>query len=340
LGPTVNGYFTRKRQSIGSTAALAAAIPQIGIYMKLPATPIGNALVGMALVSCTVSLALPSDQSLLSLVPPGSQIVAGAIAPLESSHRGNFLLFTRANILDLEDFFSLAGADASVGIQQMIFAASAADGTSPEHSLVVIGHFDRERIYRAASATASPSNYHEISLVVVHPFGQERAILRGDRLLAIVNSRLAIFGTPLSAEEEIDRYLNSAPADAEIVQRLSQLQGQNETWCLITSLPLNAEIPRVLSKLDPAFSEIEASSDTLLFGIKYGRQIEFEYVIDARAGSQAVPLLAGPTERLFGSAGDSLYSASHSTTPTPGARRLLKVSKLRYQKWLAGLTQH
>lgn len=308
--------------------------------MKVSTVRITAAGVLVALGRCTACFAIPPDPGLLSLVPPGSKIVAGAVAPLKDLHRGNFLVFTRANVLDIEDFISLARADGSLEIRQVILAASVGpDGVSAEHSLLVTGHFDTKRIYRSASATSTAWNYHEVGLIVVHPFERERATLRDDRLLAIINSRLAIFGTVLSVEEEIDRYLNSTQADATIMQSLSQLQNQYETWCLVSSLSFSGDILRVLTNLDPAFSQIDETSDAFLFGIRYGRKIEIEYVMNPRPVPQAVPVSSSPTEGMFGPADGGLSLASHSRMPS-GTRGLVRISKARYEKWLAGLTQH
>lgn len=297
-------------------------------------------IVLMTLAVCTASGALPPDPRLLSLVPPGSQIVAGTAAPLSDSHRGHFLIFTRANTLDVEDFFSLMGADPSLEVRQVIFAASAeTSGASPEHSLLVIGHFDANRLHRSARTSSIAKKYHGVGLLIVHPFERERAILSQDRMLAIVNSSLVIFGTPSSVEEEIDRYLSRAAADASIMQKLNQLRNQDETWCLISPLPVDSQIPRVLWSLDPVFGEIDANSESLLFGIKYGRQIEFEYITNTRPVLQAVPPSSHSFDRMFSSAGSSLSLASNSSAQ-PGDRRVVKVSKARYERWLATLTQH
>jgi hypothetical protein len=310
--------------------------------MKVTVAQTGVAFVLIALLACTVSPALPSDPRLLSLVPPDSQIVGGAVAPLQERHRGNFLIFTRATTLDLEDFFAIVGADASHEIQQVIYAASAGDdGTSAEHSLLVSGHFDTDRVYRFAKATSTTRDYRGVGVVIIHPFEREHAFLHADRWLAIIDSRLAIFGTKSSAQLEIDRYLNGTVADQSIVQKLSQLQNENETWCLISSLVLGAEIPRIMRNLDPAFGEINKNSDALLFGIRYGRQIEFEYVVDALSNPQADPVPSPSLERLFNPSNGGSSLTSHSTmTSVRGFRRVVKISKVRYGRWLADLTPH
>lgn len=308
--------------------------------MKVSGIRTGSALVLMALTS-GVSLAVPPDPRLLSLVPPDSQIIAGAVAPLHEHHRGNFLLFTRANTLDIEDFFSLLGADPSFEIHQVIFAASTGPGGAPpEHSLLAIGHFDTDRLYRrSANATSSAMNYHGIDVIVVPPFERERAFLGHDRLFAIIDARLAIFGTIASVQEEIDRYLTGTPPDASIVRKLGQLRKQNETWCLITSLSLGAEIARVLKSLDPAFGEIDERSNTLLFGITYGREIEFEYEMKA-ASSEEVLVSLSPTEKSFLPTDGGELTSTFTKAAERGSRRVVKISRARYDKWLADMTPH
>lgn len=310
--------------------------------MKVTAVQTGGALVLVALLVSTVSSALQPDPRLLSLVPPDSQIVAGAAASLREPNRGDFLIFTRANTLDLEDFFAIVGADASHEIHQLIFAASAGHGgATPEHSLLVSGHFDTNCVYRSAKAASITKDYRGVDVVVVHPFERERAFLHDDRLLAIIDSRLAIFGTVSSVQQEIDRYLNGTAADASIVQRLSLLRNENETWCFISSLVLGAEILRILRNLDPGFNEIDKNSDTLLFGIRYGMQIEFEYVVDAPPIPQADPVTGPPAGRFSNLSNSGWTLTSYSgVVPVRGFRRVMKISRLQYDKWLADLTSH
>ena len=299
----------------------------------------GRLLASTLLLSAVVVSAKRPDPQLLSLVPPDSQIVAGAAAPLEGGSRGNFLIFTRANTLDLADFFSVVGADASHKVNQVIFAASAQPGhANLEHSVLVSGNFDAKQIYRSESTSAT-SFYHGVKVIVLRPFERERAFLMQDRWFATLDSRLSILGTISSAQEEIDRYLSGAAPDTSIVQRLSSLRSADDTWCFISSLELGAEIPRVLKDLDPALSDIDEASDTILFGIRYGRQIEFEYVVNALRGTDPVPgRLVGSS---FNSANRGLSSARDSELSVgTGSRRVVKISRGRYDRWLEDLTAH
>ena len=137
---------------------------------------------------------------------------------------------------------------------------------------------------------------------------------------------------------EIDRYLSATSLDTSIMQTLSSLQSKDDTWCLISSLELGAEIPRILKDLDPALSDMDQARGTILFGIRYGRRIEFEYVVNTLAG-------ADPGPGRF--PGKSFNPATRDLSFRPGSeislhrtRHVVKISRARYEKWLDGLTAH
>jgi len=274
-------------------------------------------------------------------VPPDSQIVAGAAARSGDRNRGNFLFFTRANTLDLVDFFSIVGVDASRKIDQIIFAASAPGGryTSLEHSVLVGGDFDVKRIYMSAQSTSMTTDYRGVRVLVVHPFQRERTFLNQDRWFAIIDSHLAIFGTVSSAQREIARFLAGATPDDLIVKRLSALRSADDTWCLVSSLAFGADISRVLKDLDPAFVNVDEMSDTILFGIKYGREVEFEYVVNALPEVDSV--MSPPARMSFKPPNSGfLFTRDSASRSGSGSPRVVKIPRARYDKWLAGLTQH
>ncbi len=303
----------------------------------MSANQTGIKLALAALLAGFPTFAQPPNPRLLSLAPPDSQLVAGAVAPIQLRNRGYFLLFARANTLDLEDFFSLVGADASNVIAEVVFAASAGkDGAYVEHSLLASGHFNSYRIYESARKTSTPGEYRGVHFIAVHPFDRERGVLDHDRWLAIIDSHLAIFGTMLSVQQEVDRLIDGSPADPVLLNRLRVLQNNDDTWCLLSSLALGAEIPRLLRKLDPAFAEINSDTNTLLYGIRFGRRVEFEYAIQ---GMPAGPIKATSTPPLRG----FIESANTRYSPPeqgPALRRVVRISRSRYEKWLSDLTPH
>jgi hypothetical protein len=115
--------------------------------------------------------AVSPDPKLLSLVPPEAQIVAGMQAPVGGDQPASFLLITRNNNLDLEDFFALSGADSTRVMRQVIFlAAGDTGGTLTEHSLLVSGHFDEAKIFRSAKDGGALSlKYRGIRVLEVQP---------------------------------------------------------------------------------------------------------------------------------------------------------------------------
>jgi hypothetical protein len=135
------------------------------------------------LISVAMTWASP-DPKLLSLVPPGTQIVAGMTNQVPHGRPDGFLLVGQSNAVDRSDFLSLVGVDDSRIIHQIIFAAGGADpSTSGEHSLLVSGHFDQKRIFRAA-------------------------VENGARLSdSVIDSTVAVFGTISSVQQELDRQL-------------------------------------------------------------------------------------------------------------------------------------
>ena len=75
----------------------------------------------------TISTALSPDPRLLSLVPPDSQIVAGASAPSKPGQGSHFLFVSRANHFDFADFVALAASDPSHEIREVILTTTISD---------------------------------------------------------------------------------------------------------------------------------------------------------------------------------------------------------------------
>ena len=307
--------------------------------MKYTMTHTLALLVVFALESAVMALAQAPDRGLLALVPPDSQIVGGSLAPYAEHHRVQFLVFARANTLDLQDFFSIAGVDASRAVDEVVFAASGGhEPAHPEHSLLVRGRFDKDRILSALPG-AVVGVYRGVAVVSLQPFERERALLQDARLLAIIDSRLAIFGTAPSVRQEIDQYLDGTGADSAVVKEISSLQNQDETWCLISSLALGVEVPRMLKTLDPAFGQMDVTSGRLLFGIRYGRQIEFEYEADLSPSLATSVAFSGPrTTELFQPA--KYRSPTSAVESGRRVRRVVRISRAHYQRWLANMVQY
>jgi hypothetical protein len=286
-----------------------------------------------------------ANPGLLALVPPGAGIVAGIAAPPSPDRPDNFILITHSNVVDLEDFFALTGADDSRTIREMIFVAMADDsGGLGGHSLLVNGHFNQQRLFKSATdGGAKATTYHGVAVLEIQPFARERGVFRDIRWFAVLDSGVVVFGTVAAARLELDRYLAHSGTDASLLHELAQLHGKDQTWCVLsTSIPalaspaLNEEIRNELAMLNPDLAELSQSGGALEFGVHYGRQVEFEYAV-APASITAVHKGAGAATRSSSGLpwSSSLFPALDLNEDANTLHGVVKVSMRRYKKWLA-----
>jgi hypothetical protein len=210
--------------------------------------PFGAGKVVLVILFSSLTIALGSavtpNPKLVALVPPTARMVAGMIAPQRGRVPTSFLLITHNNLLDLNDFIALSGADNSRVIEQIIMVASDGGGAFAEHSLLASGHFDQGLIYRSAnrSVGASATKYRGIPVLVVQPFARESGSFHDVRWLAMMDSNLAVFGTIASVQRELDRHLDRSVADPALERRLAHLRRDDATWCVATLPDHNDEI--------------------------------------------------------------------------------------------------
>jgi hypothetical protein len=281
-----------------------------------------------------VSAVTPNSR-LLSLVPPSAQVVAGMSASSTGGQPGSFLLITHNNSMDLDDFVALSGGDPTRVIEQVIMAAADGRGPLTEHGLLASGHFDQARI-RRSTAGASDSLYREIPVLVVQPFARERASFNDVRWLAIIDSKIAIFGTISLVKQELDRYLSRSVADPFLVQRLGRLRADDDTWCVLTRHVYGDTIGDVLELLDAKLADSLEDGDTFLFGIHYGRRVEFEYEFDTPRSVGADAVSRSLVQSLAGRdvTDSSQFAASTVSQSDRVVHGALKVSRARYDAWL------
>jgi hypothetical protein len=280
--------------------------------------------------------AVTPNPKLVALVPPAARTVAGMIAPRGGREPSSFLLITHNNLLDLNDFIALSGADGSRFIEQIIMVASDGGGAFAEHSLLASGHFDQGLIYRSAnrSVGASVTKYRGIPVLVVQPFARESDSFHDVRWLAMMDSNLAVFGTIASVQQELDRHLDHRVADTALERRLAHLRREDATWCVATLPDHNGEIQAAFEMLDARLAELLHAGDTLEFGTRYGRQVEFEYEVGLASSRDVESVLASLQPPLTGS---FLLPVAELIKIDGGIRGVLKVSKDRYEAWKAGV---
>jgi hypothetical protein len=284
--------------------------------------------------------AVAPNPSLLSLVPPSAEVVAGMNAPSSGSQPKSFLMITQNNSIDLDDFIALTGVDPARVVDQVLMVAEDGRGTLTEHSLLASGHFDQPLISRSVGG-ASATRYRDIPVLVVQPFARERANFNDVRWLAMIDSDVTLFGTIAMVKQELDRYLSRSVAEPFLVQKLAGLRRDDHTWCVFRVASSN-EIRTVLELLDAKLADYVQDiqeGDTFAFGIHYGRRVEFDYAFNTlrSVGAEAVSKslersLAGADVKEF--SGLSAFGAGQADRVVHGA---VKVSRARYDTWVAEL---
>jgi hypothetical protein len=284
--------------------------------------------------------AVPVDPRLLSLVPPGSEIVAGVIA--SHGHRSDIVLMSKVNTIDLADFYAITGSDPNRVIAQLVLAAAPGRaGDPPEHSLLASGSFDIARIFKFAGISPSTRKYHGVTLFAVSPFDRERSYFNLDRLFAVIDSHLVIFGSPASVEQEIQRYTARSQPDSSLVQRLQRLRRNTDTWCLLAGHAHNGLVQKIFAGFNPELANVLEKSGALEYGIHHASsKVEFEYetsdspVFDSENGPEP-----GTLFMTVSNGGASTFVArERGSGENQTAHGIVKVATARYEAWMWEVT--
>jgi hypothetical protein len=306
----------------------------------MPRFRIGKVVLLAAFPFLTVALAsaVTPNPKLLALVPPTVRVVAGMNAPHGSGQPSSFLLITHNNLMDLNDFIALSGADSSRVVDQVIMVASDSGGrVFAEHGLLASGAFDQELISRSAykSAGANATKYRGIPVLVVPPFARERESFHDVRWLAMIDSHLALFGTIAIVQQELDRYLARSPADPSLERKLASLRRDDDTWCVAKLPDENEEIQSIFKLLDSRLAELLQAGDTVQFGVHYGRRVEFEYEVTMHSSPGAEVVSRTLMQRSTAPQLNEAFAlpAADLSRSDGGVRGVLKVSRAQYEAW-------
>jgi hypothetical protein len=286
------------------------------------------------LIAVELVLAAPPDARLLSLVPPGTQLVAGACNQAHPGAPESFLLTGRYNLIDRRDFLSLAGVDDAMKIGQMVFAAGGTDArTWGEHSILVSGIFNPERIFKAAVENgATVTEFKGIRVLVQQPFERELGTFKDVRWLAVIDSKIALFGTRSSVELELERYLARSAVDPVLMQKVSHLRADNATWSVLGTFDVDNELEQVFGSLDPVLANLIHERKSFQFGVRYGKKVELEYDVVAPSTASAQPISNFSGQSLL--AGNGNGSSLLSRQSPAGLHGVVKLTTAQYKAWL------
>jgi hypothetical protein len=242
----------------------------------------------MLLVSAATASAsaAPVDGDLLKLVPGGAQIVSGVSDPGTSSATGRLLVVTENNNRDYDDCLALLGVDGEKAISEVIeAAASSKTADLSDHLLLVAGHFDGIKIFKAALENGSTrAEYNGEQVLVVKPFDREKQSMDAVRWLAILNNRVLVFGVPGMVARTLHRYERNEPADAILLQRIARLHPDVNSWTIIAMPPQMMAAHLALESVPASLEAILKDADEVELGVHYGRMARINFSIHARAG--------------------------------------------------------
>lgn len=253
----------------------------------------------VVLAGCFVTRAAASPQAskLLPLVPADAQIVAGIEDPHNPESHGRLLLVTHNDNLDFEDFVAITGVDSDRHVDEVIEAAASSErGELAEHLLLVAGRFDGEHIFEAARRNgAHAEKYRGAEVLAVDPLAREQAALRSERWMAILDDRVAIFGTPSMVKEAIDRAVAHEAVDAALAARISKLRPDVNSWDVL-AMPKEM-LTRHLAPglLNVSWAGALNDTDELVLGIHYGTTARVDFAVHSADGQ--TPALAALLEK-------------------------------------------
>jgi hypothetical protein len=222
---------------------------------------------------------------LLPLVPAGAQIVAGFQNPHDPmAPTGRVLLTTHNNRLDLDDWISLAGVDTTKVFDEVIEVAMSSDAVElKEHLLLVAGHFDRARIFKAAEQNgAAHVSYEGETGLLIKPFAREEEDMLDTRWLIILNDQTGIFGTPAMVQLALQRYEGHYLPDPALAERLARLRSDITSWNVL--LPPSKTKGMAFVQPRGAWSQLLDGADLVIVGTHFGSKIRMDVLVDDGKG--------------------------------------------------------
>ena len=245
-------------------------------------------LVSSAVFASSLS-ASPLNSKLLSLVPPGAEIVAGFENQPRGHKPGRLILATRNDRLDLDDWQALAGVDSKRVIDEVIeVAASSSTGRLTEHLVLLAGRFDKERIFSSAELNgAERSEWEGQAVTIIQPFAREEKEMPDTRWLIILNNRIAMLGTPLMVQRALHRYTTHADIDMPLMERLAQMRPDVTSWNVLIASPKANNNP-IITRQASVLTRLIDGAEVLMVGTCFGPKVRVDFSLHAPRDRETV----------------------------------------------------
>jgi hypothetical protein len=247
--------------------------------------------------SLAVFLALPlgafaADPSLLQLVIPDAQVVAGLqVDQAKSSLFGQYVLsHLSVNDTKLEQFTSETGFDPRHDVSEIVVASNWKQNTPDNHWIVAAhGAFNIEKITKTALANGGAVVPYQGVNIVTRLANSDAQV---DTVLAFLDGSLALVGDPVSVKAAIDRKKSNAPADGAVLAKAQSVSSGKDFW-FVTLVPLSnfsASMP------DPNLSgamqgNLLAAINQMSGGIRFGDTVTISAEAVTRSEKDAQALV-------------------------------------------------
>lgn len=204
------------------------------------------------------ALAAGIDPGLLALVPPDAKTLAG----LQQGPSAPFV----KSLLDLftpdpatAKWMAAAGFDPSRDLREVLFS-SEAGLTSGSRGVLLLGRgsFHPDKIAAAASAVATASAYHGVTLLQPKTAAQAA--------IAFLDAATVLAGDPDAVKAAIDRRAARSGFSGSLADRARQIAAANDLW--IASISPQPGTAAVTQQLGPVGNLLQAALQ-ISAGIKY-----------------------------------------------------------------------
>jgi hypothetical protein len=192
----------------------------------------------LAIVLALPFAAFAADPSLLQLVIPDAQVVAGLqVDSAKSSLFGQYVLsHLSVNDTKLEQFTSETGFDPRHDVSEIVVASNWKQNT-PDNRWIVAAHgaFNISKITNTAQANGGVIAAYQGINLVTHLSSSDTQIDTG---LAFLDSSTALVGDVASVKAAIDRKKSNAPPDGAVLAKAQAVSSGKDFW-FVTLVPLS-----------------------------------------------------------------------------------------------------
>jgi hypothetical protein len=123
--------------------------------------------------------------------------------------------------------------------------------------------------------------------------------MRDIRWLAILDDRIAVFGTPWLVQQALSRFENRAIPDPILMGRLALFRRDVSSWNVLSSIPTPGQ--SVFLRSRSTFSALFEGTDLMMVGVRFDSKVRVDFVLHApmEEGSVDLKIKAAQISRVF-----------------------------------------